>query len=158
MKLLRYWKVLVSLLVVVVCSAAIGAAVALRLQNQRMARMLALGAIAEASLDRLGSTLALTAEQTAQIRPILVHGQNEIRTLARDASVRAAGVARRVEQEMRPLLNAEQIQRLQQLADQRRRLRERWQNGERLSPEQREWLRDRIEQRYGARPTAETKP
>jgi hypothetical protein len=37
-------------------------------------------------------------------------------------------------------------------------VRERWKTGERLSPEQREWLRDRIEQRYGPRPNAETKP
>ena len=68
------------------------------------------------------------------------------------------GHARRVEQEIRPLLNPEQVQRLQQMAERRTRLRERWQNGERLSPEQREWLRERIEQRYGTRPAAETKP
>jgi ribonuclease HI len=158
MKSLRYWKVIVSLLVVVVCSGAIGAAVALRLQNQRMARAIGLGAATDVSLDRLASTLALSPAQAAQIRPILLHGQNEIRALARDASVRAAQVARRVEQEIRPLLNPEQVQRLQQMAERRGRLRERWQNGERLSPEQREWLRERIEQRYGTRPNAEIKP
>jgi Spy/CpxP family protein refolding chaperone len=60
-------------------------------------------------------------------------------------------VARRIDDDIRPLLDAEQLRRYERLGEVRQRIRERWKSGERLTAEQREWLRERIEQRYGKR-------
>jgi hypothetical protein len=158
MKTIQYWKIIAWISAVVLCSGTIGAAVALRVQNQRMARTAASSGIADARLDRLVEVLQLSDQQQADLRPILERGQGEIRAIAAAATAQAAQVSRRVDEEIRPLLDAAQLRRFERLGEVRQRVRERWKTGERLSPEQREWLRDRIEQRYGPRPNAETKP
>ena len=72
--------------------------------------------------------------------------------IAGRAAAQAGQVSRRLDDAIRPLLDAEQERKFDRLEEARVRLRERWKTGERLTPEQREWLRDRIEQRYGNRP------
>jgi hypothetical protein len=67
----------------------------------------------------------------------------------------AARVGRRLDDEIRPLLDPDQRRRFERLVESRQRLRERWKAGDRLSPEQRERLRERLEQRPGGRPRGE---
>lgn len=152
MKTTQYWKIIVWISAVVLCSGTIGATVALRVQNQRMARAAAGGGMADVRLDRLAEVLKLTEQQQAALRPILERGAGEIRAIAAAAATQAAQVSRRLDEEIRPLLDADQLRRFERVGEVRQRVRERWKTGERLTSEQREWLRDRIEQRYGPRP------
>ena len=150
-----HWKVIGSIATVVLCSSTIGAAVALRVQNQRLARDAASGVTADIRLDRLTEILNLTTQQQTDLRLILERGQADIRAIATAATAQAAQVSRQIDGEIRPLLDADQLRRFERLSEARQRVRERWKTGERLTPEQREWLRERIEQRYGARPRGE---
>jgi len=158
MKTTQYWKITGWIAAVVLSSGTIGAVAALSVQNQRLARTAAHSGIADARLDRLVEVLQLNEQQRASIRGILERGQGEIRAIAAAATAQAAQVSRRVDEEIRPLLDADQLRRFDRVGEVRQRVRERWKNGERLTPEQREWLRDRIEQRYGPRSQAEPKP
>jgi Spy/CpxP family protein refolding chaperone len=155
MKTNPYWKVIGWIVAVVLCSGSIGAAVALRVQNQRMARAAASSGMADVRLDRLTEMLNLTEQQQTEIRLILERGQGEIRAIAAAAATEAAQVSRRLDEDIRPLLDADQLRRFERLSEVRQRVRERWKTGERLTPEQREWLRERVEQRYGTRPWGE---
>jgi len=146
------WKIILSLTVIVLASGAVGAGLALRIQTTRIARAAAVGLALDPSIERLAATLALTPEQKIKIRPLLERGYRDIRTITAGAVAQSAQVGQQLEQEIRPLLDADQLQRLQQMIERRQRLRERWQNGERLTPEQREWLRDRFDTRKADRP------
>lgn len=152
MKTNPYWKVIGWIAAVVLCSGTIGAAVALRVQNQRLAQAAASSGMAEVRLERLTDMLQLDDSQQARIRGILERGQGEIRAIAAAATAQAAQVSRQIDEEIRPLLDADQLRHFERLSEVRQRVRERWKTGERLTPEQREWLRERIEQRYGTRP------
>jgi Spy/CpxP family protein refolding chaperone len=157
MKTNSYPRVIGWIAAVILCSCTIGAAVALRVQNQRMARAAAVSGTADVRLERLTEVLHLTGQQQTDIRLILERGQGEIRAIAAAAAAQAAQVSRRLDEEIRPLLDSEQLRRFERHSEVRQRVRERWRTGERLTPEQREWLRDRIEQRYGTRPGGEAK-
>lgn len=153
MKLPTYWKVMAALTVVALCGGAIGAAVALRIQNQRQARQAASGPMLEASAERLVNYLQLTAAQQEKIRPALERGQTEIRAIATNAIAQAVQARKRFEADIRPKLTPEQRQRLDQMVERRERVRERWQSGERVlpgTPEQREHLRERLQDRRKA--------
>ena len=72
-------RVMLWIAMMILSSGAIGASVALAVQNRRLARAAADGNIAELRLDRLTESLGLSETQRARIRPILEHGQEEIR-------------------------------------------------------------------------------
>lgn len=153
MKLLTYWKVMTALTVVALCGGAIGAALALRIQNQRLAREAGIGPMIEASSERLVNYLQLTSAQQDQIRPIFERGQAEIRAIANNAIAQTVQARTRLEAEVRPLLTPEQLQRLDQMVERRERVRERWQRGEPVlprTPAQRERFRQRMEERMKA--------
>jgi Spy/CpxP family protein refolding chaperone len=154
MKILPYWKVIVALAVVALCGGVIGAAVALRIQNQRQAQQAAGGPLLEASAERLANLLQLTPTQQEQLRPMFERGQSEIRVLASNTIAQAVQARKRLEAEARPLLTPEQRRRLDELIERREGLRERWQRGDRTfppSPEQRERFRQRMQERLNAR-------
>jgi hypothetical protein len=153
MKLLTYWKVILALTVVALCGGAIGAALALRIQNQRLADLAGGGLAAEASTERHVNYLQLTSAQQEKVRPALERGQNEIRAIVTSAVAQTVQARKRLEAEVRPLLTPEQIQRLDQMVERRERARERWQSGEQVlpgTPEQRERLRERLQDRRKA--------
>ncbi|MCX6956220.1 MAG: hypothetical protein NTV51_29145 [Verrucomicrobia bacterium] len=152
------WKVIFSLTVVVLASGAVGAGVALRIQNARTTRAAGPGPALDLSAERLAVALVLTPDQKIKIRPLLDRAHRDIRTITAGAVAQSAQVGQQLEQEIRPLLDADQWQRLQQMTDRRKRLRERWQNGERLTPEQRVWLRDRLDPRNADRTAPASKP
>jgi Spy/CpxP family protein refolding chaperone len=132
MKILPYWKVIVALAVVALCS----------------------GPMLEASAERLTSLLQLTPTQQEQLRPMFERGQNEIRALASNTIAQAVQVRKRLEAEARPLLTPEQRRRLDELIERREGWRERWQRGDRPfppPPEQRERFRQRMQERLNAR-------
>lgn len=151
------WKIGVCLFVLASTSGLIGAGIALRVQAARAERSPLASLAVDPSVDRLAVTLALTPEQKIKIRPILERGYRDIRTITVGAVAQSAQVGQQLEQEIRPLLTAEQVQRLEHVVERRKRLRDRWQNGERLTPEQREWLRDRLDPRSPDRPGAKPK-
>lgn len=158
MKTRHHWRILGWTAALALCSGSIGATAALRVQNQRLARIAAGAGLAEVKLDRLNDAVGLTGEQQAAIRRMLERAQGEIRRTASAAATEAAQVSRQLDEEIRPVLDAEQLRRYERFGEVRQRIRERWKDGERLNPEQREWLRDRIEQRYGARARNEGLP
>lgn len=151
MKTARQWRIVGWIAAVVLCSGSIGAAAALRLQNERMARIAARDGLAEERAERFTEVLQLGDDQREAVRAVLERGHQEIRAISAEAASRASLVARRIDDDIRPLLDAEQLRRYERLGEVRQRIRERWKSGERLTPEQREWLRERIEQRYGKR-------
>lgn len=151
MKTGQSWRITGWIAAVVVCSGSIGAAAALRVQNERMARIAASGGVAEERLERLTEVLRLGENQQEAIRAVLERGREEIRAISASAATEAARVSRRLDEEIRPLLDAEQLRRYERIGEVRQRIRERWKSGDRLTPEQRDWLRERIEQRYGVR-------
>jgi len=151
MRTLRYWKVILALVVVGVCGGLLGAAAALKLENQRQARRARGGVAGEWFRDRLVSQLQLTPEQAAAVGPILDRNGAELRSIVTNAVAQATQVGRRMDAEMRPLLTPDQQQRLDELTQRRERLREQWLNGERLSREQRERLRERLRQWWAER-------
>ena len=116
-----------------------------------MARIAASGGVAEERLERLTEVLRLGENQQEAIRAVLERGREEIRAISASAATEAARVSRRLDEEIRPLLDAEQLRRYERIGEVRQRIRERWKSGDRLTPEQRDWLRERIEQRYGVR-------
>ena len=149
------WQVVGWIAVVALSSGSIGAAVALHIQNQRLARGGGLGGVEETRLERLVELLRLNEAQQASVRRIIERGTGELRAIASASSVQAAEVSRRLDEEIRPFLDPEQQRRFDRLGEVRQRIRERLKAGERLTPEQREWLRERIEQRHGPRAWAE---
>lgn len=136
------WKVLAALAAVALCGAVIGAAVALQWQHRRFVRQFDTRPGSEAFIERLAADLRLSPEQQAAIRPILDKGRADLRTVTAEAFVRAERIGRRIDQDIRPHLTPEQVRRLEQLAERRKQLRERWQAGERLLPKLREWRKD----------------
>jgi hypothetical protein len=153
MKLTSYWKVILALTVVALCGGSIGAAVALRIQNQRLARQAGVGLADESSAERLANYLRLESAQMEKIRPVLERGQMELRAIATNAIAQTVQARKRLEAEVWPLLAPEQRQRLDQLIERRERVRERWQSGERVlpgTPEQRERPRERLQERWKA--------
>jgi len=147
MKLMTYWKVILALAVVSLCSGLIGAAVALRIQNHQLAPQSDGSQATEVFVDRLVKNLKLTPAQQKQIRPILEHGQSEIHTISTNAIHQTFQVRKQVEAEVSPLLTPEQRQRLQKITERREKLRERWASGERLTPEQRNRVRERLQKK-----------
>lgn len=153
MKLSPQWKVAGWITLLALGSGTIGAAVALRVHARRAA---ADGTgLAAARLERLTEVLRLSEAQQQRLRPVLERGESEILALSSAVAAEAARVGRRLDDEIRPLLDEEQRRRFERLVESRQRLRERWKAGDRLSPEQRERLRERLEQRPGARPRTE---
>jgi uncharacterized membrane protein len=147
MKFMTYWKVLLALIVVSLCSGLIGAAVALRIQNHRLARQVASNPATEVFVERLVKNLQLTPDQLKQIRPILMHGQIEIRAISTNAIQQTVLVRKQIEAEVKPLLTPEQLKRLDKMIERRERLRERMLGGERLTPEQRNLLREKAQKK-----------
>jgi len=153
MRITQQWKVAGWITLLTLGSGTIGAAVALRVQERRGA---ADGTgIATARLERLTEVLRLDPAQQERLRPVLERGETEILALSATVAAEAARVGRRLDDEIRPLLDADQRRRFERLVESRQRLRERWKAGDRLSPEQRERLRERLEQRPGGRPRGE---
>lgn len=155
MRTKRHWRIIGWIGALVLCSGAIGATAALRVQNQRLARVAAGGGLPDLRVDRLTEVLELDSRQQEAVRAALGRGQDEVRAIAESAAAQAAQVARRLDEEIRPLLSPEQLRRYDRLGEIRQRIRERLNSGERLTPEQRDWLRERIEQRHGTRPRGE---
>jgi Spy/CpxP family protein refolding chaperone len=154
MRLSPYWKVMLALAVVALCSGAIGAAVALRIQNQRQAQQSANGPLPEASAERMATLLQLTPTQREQLRPMFERSQGEIRALASNTIAQAVQARKRLEAEARPLLTPEQRRRLDELIERREGVWGRLQRGDypfTPSPEQRERFGQRMQQRYNAR-------
>ncbi|MPN49513.1 hypothetical protein SDC9_197134 [bioreactor metagenome] len=77
------------------------------------------------------------------MRTILTNTVSELRRTRKEA-----------ESELRPLLTAEQNRRLDELARERSQLRDQWQRGERLKPEQRLRLRERLQEHLKGRTNA----
>ena len=149
----QQWKVAGWISLLALCSGTIGAAVALRVHERRAAPD-GLG-LAAGRLQRLTDVLGLTEAQRERLRPVLERGEAEILALTSTAAAEAARVGRRLDDEIRPLLDEEQRRRFERLVESRQRLRDRWKSGDRFSPEQRERLRERLEQRQGGRPRGE---
>jgi Spy/CpxP family protein refolding chaperone len=126
------WKFWIALTLVALCSGMMGAAVALRVQNQRMARQT--GLFSEALKERLITRLELTSEQQKEIRPILDAHQDRLRAVIADAMAQSSRIGDELVAEIKPLLTPEQREQLEQLLlrrDQfRERLRERWTTNE----------------------------
>jgi hypothetical protein len=153
MRITQQWKVAGWITLLALGSGTIGAAVALRVHERRGA---ADGTrIATARLERLTEVLRLDPAQQERLRPVLERGEAEILALSATVAAEAARVGRRLDDEIRPLLDPDQRRRFERLVESRQRLRERWKAGDRLSPEQRERLRERLEQRPGGRPRGE---
>lgn len=153
MRITQQWKVAGWITLLTLGSGTIGAAVALRVHERRGA---ADGTgIATARLERLTEVLRLDPAQQERLRPVLERGEAEILALSATVAAEAARVGRRLDDEIRPLLDPDQRRRFERLVESRQRLRERWKAGDRLSPEQREQLRERLEQRPGGRPRGE---
>lgn len=151
MNLFPYWRVVISLVIVSLCSALMGAAVTLRVQNQRAASQSRLGLIGEAALARLESALQLSPQQSEQIRPLVENCRVEIQEAASEALEKAAQSRLKLYEEIRPLLTPEQRVRFDQISTRHERLRERWQKGEPLLPELRNRLRERWQDRLQER-------
>ena len=144
MKLPASWKIALCLLIVALSSGWIGATLALRWQHHRMRQANAgLGQFGTAYLDRLDAYLELTPEQKAKFVPVLQRGREQIRAATGEIVAHTAKIRQQLKAELLPLLTPEQRQRLERLEETQGRLRERWESGERLSPEQRDRLRER---------------
>jgi len=153
MRTRQQWKVAGWIALLVLCSGTIGAAVGLRMHAPRPA-----GdgpGLAAGRLQRLTELLRLTEAQQERVRPVLERGETELLALTSVAAAEAARVGRRLDEEIRPLLDDEQRRRFDRVAESRQRLRDRWKAGERFTPEQRERLRERLEQWQGGRPRGE---
>lgn len=142
-----FWKIFGWLAAVSIGSAAVGAVAALRLQNERMARTASVGGLAEERLEKLREILRLNREQEQAIAVLLNRREKEIREIAAAAGEQAARISRELEDEIRGRLDPEQARRFDRLQEIRRLQRERLRQGERLSPEQRERLRERLRER-----------
>lgn len=142
-----FWKIFGWLAAVSICSAAVGAVAALRLQNARMARTTSVGGFAEERLETLREILRLNPEQERAIAALLSRREKEIRAIASAAGEQAACISRDLEDEIRGQLDPEQARRFDRLQEIRRLQRERLRQGERPSPEQRERWRERLRPR-----------
>lgn len=142
-----FWKIFGWLAAVSICSAAVGAVAALRLQNARMARTTSVGGFAEERLETLREILRLNPEQERAIAALLSRREKEIRAIASAAGEQAARISRDLEDEIRGQLDPEQARRFDRLQEIRRLQRERLRQGERPSPEQRERWRERLRPR-----------
>lgn len=154
-----FWKIFGWLAAVSICSAALGAVAALRLQNvqnARMARTTSVGGLAEERLEKLREILHLNPEQEQAIAALLSRREKEIRAIAAAAGEQAAHISRELEDEIRRRLDPEQARRFDRLQEIRRLQRERLRQGERPSPEQRERWRERLRSR-DASPTPDSR-
>lgn len=142
MKILAYWKLLLALAVVALCSALLGAALAWRWQHQRFARLTPNRAGLEVYLDRLANDLHLDARQQQALRPILERSRAELRAATAQALLQAEQIGQRFDAQLRPLLTPEQTRQYEQHTERRRLLREKWLQGDRLLPKLREGRRD----------------
>lgn len=151
MKLRQYSKIIGTLSLVVLCSGALGAAVALRVQHrERPVVPFAL----EAYQEHLTKQLELTPEQQERVTSILDRRAGEMRTILTNTVSELRRTRKEAESELRPLLTAEQNRRLDELARERSQLRDQWQRGERLKPEQRQRLRERLQEHLKGRTNA----
>jgi hypothetical protein len=155
MKLRQYSKIIGTLSLVVLCSGALGAAVALRVQHQRQDRERPVVPFAlEAYQEHLAKQLQLTPEQQEQVAAILDRRAGEMRAILTNAVTELRRTRKEAESELRPLLTADQNRRLDELARERGQLRDQWQRGERLNPEQRQRLRERVQEHLKSRTNA----
>jgi hypothetical protein len=122
---MRYWKVILSLVVVAVSSGLIGAAVALHVQNRRTQAQPDLNAAGFLPVERLQSHLRLSPEQRQKLRSVLERSQTESRSIAAEALAKAARVRMQMHEQIRPYLTPEQQRKLERLAERQDRLRAR---------------------------------
>jgi len=156
MKLKAYSKIILSLAGVAMCSGLLGGGVALRIQNQRQERQAATGLAIDAFKERWVRQLELSPGQREKILPVLDSGSEQMRAILTNAVSEISLTRKRIEAEIHPLLTPDQIRRLTEMAERREQLRETWQRGERLSPEQRQWIRERFQERIQTRTNSMT--
>lgn len=138
-----YLRVVGWLAIVSLCSACLGAVVALRLQNERLARTVEARALVADRADHLRRILRLSPEQEREIAVLLAKREKQIRAIAADAGEKAARVGRELEDEIRVRLDPEQVRRFNRLQEVRQLQRERVKQGERPAPGQLERWRER---------------
>ena len=159
MKMRPYSKIIGTLLLVILCSGALGGAVALRVQQQRQHRQRpAIPASLEIYQEHLIRHLELTADQQGKVVPLLDRRAAEMRAIMTNAVSELRRARKEAEAEIRPLLTSEQNQRLDELARERSKVRDQWQRGERLTPDQRQRLRERVQEHLKNRTNASPEP
>ncbi|MCC6232885.1 MAG: hypothetical protein IT580_09595 [Verrucomicrobiales bacterium] len=114
----RYFAVAVALAALMVSSAWLGAALALRWQNRALT---ASGNVVPARgllerVDRMQQALGLTQEQRQRLAPALERARADVRTLAGDSARRALEIRRSLRAEIDPLLTPAQRARANRLA------------------------------------------
>ena len=147
MKLPPSWKVVICLLVVALSSGWIGAMLALRWQQDRTQQdNSSFGQFGAAYLDHLERYLQLTPEQKTKITPVLQRTREQIHSRTEEIVARAAQIRQQMNNELQPFLTPQQCERLAQLEQilerSRENARQRGSASERISPQQRERLRD----------------
>lgn len=114
----KRWQIFLVCVGLFAAGAVCGGVVALRYARAGdRSRPLERGRIADQLMERFTSELKLTPEQQAQIRPILLQGDDEIRRLRRESFRAGATVMERMHNEIGAVLTPEQREKLEAMRE-----------------------------------------
>jgi Spy/CpxP family protein refolding chaperone len=117
---MRRWKIILTLVAIFLAGAVTGGVFALGVARKALNRQINPGRWPASLLEAYQKRLQLTPEQIEQLRPVIEDSRREWANTVRSAVNSYAGIIRRLDEQLKPLLTPEQLAEHERLREEMR--------------------------------------